>query len=405
MKFFMGLESVKMTDFLVFFVECNVVWDLLDFLRIRDCYVLSFISSKYRKFFLEAMQTKIDRSLKDQLRKSLGADTERFLSILHESKGAIGGSFLLRTVLEEEWELNPSDVNVFLPGYSCSKYYKPIEEFLVYRSLSVSSKIGDLGDFRYETRDLDSEVLNFSVDSSQADPIGNKLYVALQEKDLETVEECWESLEIFFREEFLSADERKRSEIFCQKFILGQEVSYEKLRWACFSLYTSRLGENKRGTIFQTIRRFGKPRDLKADVFESTDFKFCKIVASVNEEGNFVTEAKSWPSIFNKKCNFPDSKINRLPSTILRFLKYSERGFLIRNYNEKGLAQRLFYNCWYGSSRESHLEFKDRYFSTERPPYHDTKAFRDYFVTIFKYLPNMEFKCRHFVEALRSFPI
>nr|QBK92349.1 MAG: hypothetical protein LCPAC304_06960 [Pithovirus LCPAC304] len=150
------------------------------------------------------MQTKIDTLLQTTFRKYLGDKTETFVSLLHKSGAVLSGSFVLQTVLQETWDLKPSDIDIFVPvgtdpgfqqdmekGLNYAYHnYTNLEEFLFYHCREWdNSPISDQEEQRQRYRkgfDDIAKIRDYLVDDSAKRPFP-AIYEALTLGDAPTV--------------------------------------------------------------------------------------------------------------------------------------------------------------------------------------------------------------------------
>ncbi len=345
-----------------------------DFLTIRECYVLSWTNTAYKNFFQALMQTKIDALFQTTLRKYLGDKTETFVSLLHGSGAVLSGSFVLQTVLQETWDLKPSDIDIFVPvgpdprliqnikkkincayqWYSCRYHnYTTIEEFLFYhcRQWDNGPIAGQEEQCRLYGNGFDdiAMVRDYFVDDSAKRPFP-AIYEALDLGDAPTVKTLarslplpsrdieWEKKRFFDTENVVTADFRWR----CAAYVSECWVSWH---WWNDSDVDIPL-ENAR---FQVIQKTCLPEQLVDNIYRFFDFDFCKVVSRVDENGRFHTQAKNWHSVFAKKCAFPEKlpyENKALPSTIQRYFKYSKRGFTFTSIDHGSIFKALV-TLWY----------------------------------------------------------
>ena len=344
-----------------------------DFLTIRDCYVLSWTNTAYNDFFQALMQTKIDTLLQTTFRKYLGDKTETFVSLLHKSGAVLSGSFVLQTVLQETWDLKPSDIDIFVPvgprdmkkGYKCAyswnnctyHNYTTLEEFLFYhcREWDNSPVAGQEEQCRRYGKAFDdiAMVRNYLVDDSAKRPFP-AIYEALTLGDASTVKTLARSLPPSSRDiEWQKAREKR--------FFATKDVVTADFRWQCSQCvswhWTSwhwwndvDIPEDIPETVrFQVIQKTCLPEQLVDNIYRFFDFDFCKVVCRVDENGRFHTEAKDWSSVFAKKCRFPEKlpyENKALPSTIQRYFKYLKRGFTFTSVDHGSIFKALV-TLWY----------------------------------------------------------
>ena len=329
-----------------------------DFLTIRECYVLSWTNTSYHDFFQALMQTKIDTLLQTTFRKYLGDKTETFVSLLHKSGAVLSGSFVLQTVLQETWDLKPSDIDIFVPvgtdpgfqqdmekGLNYAYHnYTNLEEFLFYHCREWdNSPISDQEEQRQRYREAFDDIekiRDYLVDDSAKRPFP-AIYEALTLGDASTVKTLARRLPLPSR----NMEWQKK------RFFDTENVVTADFRWKC-SLYVSchRRTFDVDGAPsieparFQVIQKTCLPEHLVDGIYRFFDFDFCKVVSRVDENGRFHTEANKWSSVFEKTCTFPEKLPHenlRSPSTIQRYFKYLKRGFTFTSVDHTSIFKAL----------------------------------------------------------------
>lgn len=328
-----------MTDFLTSLLNNDVSKILLNFLGHRDLFVLSFVSKNYRSFFQNYFQESIDKALKDELKKSLGKNLDAFLQVLHDSQSVISGSFVLQTVLQEKWTNGYNDVDIYTEVDNVSnKGYKyrrftAIEEFFLYHCQQACLGHHESDEklaWQYQEFCDVQEIRSYNVNKVGDDSLRRTIvdiYHAVQKGDKSTIKKHLNSFLNEYKPLVRSVEILEEKIKNLEHRIDPWEIA-EEVFWF-IQIYKSYHFLDEAGTIFQTIQKKCET-DLVSNIYQSFDFDFCKIVAFVNDKGNFVVNAKNWDSIFNKSCRFPA----KLPyggkfihGTVERYFKYASRGF------------------------------------------------------------------------------